>query len=168
MSTVARRHGVIHAGGSFPLMRAAPALRAARPEHCLFSADSAKPLFWQLPRTADAVRVPIQSPSHATYTALSRGTTGAGNARSGRTLGQYTIKQKAGMRQGRHSGCFGSDLVASATRSGPILIHPGAPSGRVPRPAAVRSKAMRASDWRNGKHDAPVLPCDCDLRFSFP
>ena len=94
-------------------------------------------------------------PTHAT--AASHGTPGCN-----------TIKHAAGRRHGSRSGVARSGVVAPATRPNPIRTASEMSHGRVPGSEPRRLRIVRAGDWRSRKRPEPALPCDCDLRFSFP
>jgi len=139
--TVARRHGVIRFGGAFLL-------------------TGRRPLYFRLPAwrwlcAAEAAsrRLPIQ-PFHR-----SQSTADTFWRLAERTLG----RQRPHYRE-----CLEPGPIAPARRPGPIMKTPRATEGRVPGSAWMRPWDVRARDWRDCKHDEPVLACDCDLRFSFP
>ena len=49
-----------------------------------------------------------------------------------------------------------------------IRTAPGMSHARVPEPELRPLGIVRAGDWKSWKRSEPALPCDCDLRFSFP
>jgi hypothetical protein len=163
-------------GGTRLTVRAAPSGRhfAAWAQSCLEAltlyscAHSELGLSW---RAATAPR-----PGAHTSAAVTRSLSFATSPRAGtiptaatcRTRGGCMVTHTAGRRHGRRSGDSWSGCVAPATKPGRIRAAPRMSRGWVPGAAAVHSGVVRAGEWRNWRRPEPVLPCDCDLRLSFP
>ena len=173
MKTVARRHGVRFSGGTRLVVRAAPSGRrfaawgqsveapaeyAHAPSIPFLCAAVAPHRCAQLFAAEPLSLLSAPSPTAATTsTVVSRG-----------TLMSCEALHTARRRQGRRSGKIWSGCVAPATRPGPIRATLRMPRGWIPRAAAIHPAVARAGEWRNWRRPEPALPCDCDLRLSFP
>lgn len=175
MKTVARRHGVKISGGTRLVVRAAPSGRrfAARAQSVEVSAGFALAHAQSIPlwRAAVAPRgcaQPIAAKAQSLLSTPSPQAATTSSAASCGTLLSCKALRTARRRQGRRSGGIWSGCVAPATRPGPIRARLRMPRDWIRGAAVLHPEVARAGEWRDWRRPEPALPCDCDLRLSFP
>jgi hypothetical protein len=83
-------------------------------------------------------------------------------------LGRPVVMGTISRRQGGRCQRPRTGTVAPAAAPDLCGTRPGMARTGFPGPVCVRSWRMRVGEWTNRRRDNPALPCDCDLRFSFP
>lgn len=102
------------------------------------------------------------------WTATECGPRAARSTQAPAAAGRRVVASRTPRRQGGCSGEGRSGSVAPATRPDAPTIPPGMCDAWVLRSVPIDLWMMRAQEWRSRRHDEPVLPRNCDLRFSFP
>ncbi len=101
--------------------------------------------------------------------ALSRPTIPIGPTRLRRTHRRCPAQHAAGRHYTSQCEYPGAGPIAVARGPDPIKRNPRKTQSRASQSTwQCHPWDMRARDWRNRKHEEPVLRCDWDLRFSFP